>query len=83
VFGVTYLAARIMKLRYGDAIPAAIIAGSNHFEVAIAVATTLFGVASGAALATTVGVLTEVPIMLLLVWLSLKTRKTFPKSLQQ
>jgi ACR3 family arsenite transporter len=82
VFGITYLAARIMKLKYGDAIPAAIIAGSNHFEVAIAVATTLFGVASGAALATVVGVLTEVPIMLLLVWISLLTRKTFPKALQ-
>jgi len=82
VFGITYLAARIIKLRYADAIPAAIIAGSNHFEVAIAVATTLFGVASGAALATVVGVLTEVPIMLLLVWISLTTRKTFPKHLQ-
>lgn len=82
VFGITYLAARVMKLRYGDAIPAAIIAGSNHFEVAIAVATTLFGVASGAALATVVGVLTEVPIMLSLVWISLITRKTFAKHLQ-
>jgi len=82
VFGITYLVARIMKLRYADAIPAAIIAGSNHFEVAIAVATTLFGVASGAALATVVGVLTEVPIMLFLVWISLATRKTFPKDLQ-
>ena len=82
VFGITYLTARIMKLRYVDAIPAAIIAGSNHFEVAVAVATTLFGVASGAALATVVGVLTEVPIMLLLVWISLLTRKTFPKHLQ-
>ena len=78
VFGATYVAARLMKLRYEDAIPSAIIAGSNHFEVAIAVATTLFGVASGAALATVVGVLTEVPIMLLLVWLSLATRRTFP-----
>ncbi|NWF77661.1 MAG: ACR3 family arsenite efflux transporter [Chloroflexi bacterium] len=82
VFGITYLAARIMKLRYGDAIPAAIIAGSNHFEVAIAVATTLFGVTSGAALATVVGVLTEVPIMLFLVRISLLTRKTFPEHLQ-
>jgi ACR3 family arsenite transporter len=82
VFGITYLAARIMKLRYADAVPAAIIAGSNHFEVAIAVATTIFGVASGAALATVVGVLTEVPIMLFLVWISLVTRKTFPKHLQ-
>jgi len=82
VFGITYLVARVMKLRYADAIPAAIIAGSNHFEVAIAVATTLFGVASGAALATVVGVLTEVPIMLSLVAISLLTRKTFPKHLQ-
>ncbi|MFC1934735.1 ACR3 family arsenite efflux transporter [Chloroflexota bacterium] len=82
VFGITYLAARIMNLRYVDAIPVAIIAGSNHFEVAIAVATTLFGVASGATLATVVGVLTEVPIMLFLVWISLLTRKTFPKHLQ-
>jgi len=82
VFGITYIAARILKFRYVDAIPAAIIAGSNHFEVAIAVATTIFGVASGAALATVVGVLTEVPIMLLLVWISLLTRKTFPKHLQ-
>ena len=71
VFGITYLAARIMKLRYADAIPAALIAGSNHFEVAIAVATTLFGVTSGAALATVVGVLTEMPIMLFLLWISL------------
>jgi ACR3 family arsenite transporter len=79
VFGITYFAARIIKLRYEDAIPSAIIAGSNHFEVAIAVATTLFGAASGAALATVVGVLTEVPIMLLLVYISLAVRKTFPE----
>ena len=82
VFGITYLAARIMKLRYADAIPAALIAGSNHFEVAIAIATTLFGVASGAALATVVGVLTEMPIMLFLVWISLLTRKALPRHLQ-
>ena len=81
VFGITYVAARLMKLQYEDAIPSAIIAGSNHFEVAIAVATTLFGVASGAVLATVVGVLIEVPIMLLLVRISLATKKTFPKPL--
>ena len=79
VFGVIYILARILKLRYEDAAPAAIIAGSNHFEVAIAVATTVFGVQSGAALATVVGVLTEVPIMLSLVWLCRATRRTFPK----
>jgi ACR3 family arsenite transporter len=78
VFGVTYVTARLLKFRYEDAAPVAIIAGSNHFEVAIAVATTLFGVASGAALATVVGVLTEVPIMLGLVWLCKATKRTFP-----
>jgi ACR3 family arsenite transporter len=77
VFGVTYFVGRVLKLSYEDAAPAAIIAGSNHFEVAIAVAITLFGVTSGAALATVVGVLTEVPFMLLLVQLCKATRKTF------
>ena len=66
-----------MNLTYEDAAPAAIIAGSNHFEVAIAVSTTLFGVTSGAALATVVGLLTEVPFMLFLVWLCRKTRVLF------
>ena len=79
VFGVTYLAGRFMKLTYEDAAPAAIIAGSNHFEVAIAVATTLFGVTSGAALATVVGVLTEVPFMLILVQLCKATRGSFKR----
>ena len=77
VFGVTYFAARMMRLGYEDAAPAAIIAGSNHFEVAIAVAITIFGVNSGAALATVVGVLTEVPFMLILVQLCKATRNTF------
>ncbi len=77
VFGVTYFAARVMHLSYEDAAPAAIIAGSNHFEVAIAVAITLFGVTSGAALATVVGVLTEVPFMLILVQLCKATKGTF------
>jgi ACR3 family arsenite transporter len=83
VFGITYVAARFLRLTYEDAAPAAIIAGSNHFEVAIAVSTTLFGVASGAALATVVGVLTEVPIMLGLVWLCRATRGTFRKPLPE
>jgi ACR3 family arsenite transporter len=82
VLRITYVAARILKSRYADAIPAAIIAGSSHFEVAVAVAATLFGVASDAALATVVGVLSEVPIMLLLAGISLLTRKTFLKHLQ-
>jgi len=77
VFAITYLISKPIKLSYEDAAPTAIIAGSNHFEVAIAVATTLFGVTSGAALATVVGVLTEVPIMLFLVWLCKHTRGFF------
>ncbi len=77
VFGITYIAARVMRLTYEDAAPAAIIAGSNHFEVAIAVAITLFGVSSGAALATVVGVLTEVPFMLIRVQLCKVTKGTF------
>jgi len=77
VFALTYLVAKIIGIGYEDAAPSALIAGSNHFEVAIAVATTLFGVKSGAALATVVGVLTEVPIMLFLVWLCKKTRGFF------
>jgi ACR3 family arsenite transporter len=77
VFAITYLIAKPIKLGYEDAAPTAIIAASNHFEVAIAVSTTLFGLNSGASLATVVGVLTEVPIMLFLVWLCRRTRGFF------
>ncbi len=77
VFALTYLLSKVVGLGYEDAAPTTLIAGSNHFEVAIAVATTLFGVASGAALATVVGVLTEVPIMLFLVYLCRRTRGFF------
>ena len=77
VFALTYLTSRPIRLAYEDAAPTAIIAGSNHFEVAVAVATTIFGLSSGAALATVVGVLTEVPFMLFLVWLCKKTRALF------
>jgi ACR3 family arsenite transporter len=77
VFAITYLISKPIKLGYEDAAPTAIIAASNHFEVAIAVATTLFGLNSGASLATVVGVLTEVPIMLFLVWLCKRTRGFF------
>jgi ACR3 family arsenite transporter len=83
VFGVTYFVARMMHLTYEDAAPAAIIAGSNHFEVAIAVATTLFGLTSGAALATVVGVLTEVPFMLMLVQLCKATQNTFSRRISE
>jgi len=80
VFVVTYVLAKIMRLRYVDAAPAAIVAGSNHFEVAIAVATTLFGLNSGAALGTVVGVLTEVPLMLFIVFLCKRTKGFFEYS---
>ncbi len=77
VFGLTYLISKPIHLSYEDAAPTAIIAGSNHFEVAIAVAITIFGLSSGAVLATVVGVLTEVPFMLFLVWLCRKTKGFF------
>jgi len=77
VFALTYLISKPIRLSYEDAAPTAIIAGSNHFEVAVAVASTVFGLSSGAALATVVGVLTEVPFMLFLVWLCRKTRGFF------
>jgi ACR3 family arsenite transporter len=80
IFALTYLVSRPIRLSYEDAAPTAIIAGSNHFEVAVAVATTIFGLSSGAALATVVGVLTEVPFMLFLVWLCRKTKNFFYQS---
>ena len=77
IFGVTYLLAKLLKLRYADAAPSAMIGASNHFEVAIATATMLYGLSSGAALATVVGVLIEVPLMLMLVRICLRTRAWF------
>jgi len=78
IFALGYALARILKFRYEDAAPAAMIGASNHFEVAIATAVMLFGLSSGAALATVVGVLIEVPVMLMLVKFCLKTQKFFP-----
>lgn len=77
IFSLTYALARFINLEYEDAAPSAQIGASNHFEVAIAVAITLFGIESGAALATVVGVLIEVPVMLLLVRICLRTRNWF------
>lgn len=79
IFWITYLGSKAIGLRYEDAAPSAQIGASNHFEVAIAVAIMLFGLSSGAALATVVGVLMEVPVMLLLVKVSLKTQHWFEK----
>ncbi len=80
IFGLGYGLARLLKLTYEDAAPSAMIGASNHFEVAIATAAMLFGLSSGAALATVVGVLIEVPVMLMLVKICLKTQAWFPKT---
>jgi ACR3 family arsenite transporter len=79
IFLLGYGLAKIFKLNYKDAAPAAMIGASNHFEVAIATSTMLFGLSSGAALATVVGVLIEVPVMLMLVKICLRTENWFPK----
>jgi len=78
IFWLGYGLARLFRLDYRNAAPAAMIGASNHFEVAIATATMLFGLSSGAALATVVGVLIEVPVMLMLVRICLKTKNWFP-----
>ena len=67
IFLLGFGLAKVLNLSYEDAAPSAMIGASNHFEVAIATATMLFGLSSGAALATVVGVLIEVPVMLMLV----------------
>ena len=77
IFWLGYGLARLLRLRYEDAAPAAMIGASNHFEVAIATAAMLFGLSSGAALATVVGVLIEVPVMLMLVRICLRTQGWF------
>ncbi|NOR55957.1 MAG: ACR3 family arsenite efflux transporter [Sulfurovum sp.] len=78
IFSLGYFVfSRWLKLSYQDAAPVALIGASNHFEVAIATAVILFGLSSGAALATVVGVLIEVPLMLMLVSLCKRTRHIF------
>lgn len=79
IFLISYVAALKMKLSYEDAAPAALIGASNHFEVAIATAVMLFGLNSGAALATVVGVLIEVPVMLMLVEICKRSAMWFPR----
>lgn len=81
IFAIGYIGAKLLKLKYEDAAPSAMIGASNHFEVAIATAATLYGISSGAALTTVVGVLIEVPVMLLLVKICLKSKNWFkPKT---
>jgi ACR3 family arsenite transporter len=77
IFGLGYGLSKLLRLSYRDAAPSAMIGASNHFEVAIATATMLFGLSSGAALATVVGVLIEVPVMLMLVRICLMTQSWF------
>ncbi|MBS3761998.1 MAG: ACR3 family arsenite efflux transporter [Planctomycetes bacterium] len=80
IFWLGYGLAKLLKLDYEDAAPAAMIGASNHFEVALATAAMLFGLQSGAALATVVGVLIEVPVMLMLVKICLHTTSWFPRN---
>jgi len=77
IFALSYLAAKRLRLAHNIAAPASLIGASNFFELAVAVAISLFGLHSGAALATVVGVLVEVPVMLSLVYFANRTRPWF------
>lgn len=77
IFAIAYWLAKRFKLPHNVAAPACMIGTSNFFELAVAVAISMFGLNSGAALATVVGVLVEVPVMLSLVWFVNKTRHWF------
>jgi ACR3 family arsenite transporter len=77
IFFIAYLASKALKLPHDIAAPAGMIGASNFFELAVAVAISLFGTKSPAALATIVGVLTEVPVMLILVRIANKTKCWF------
>ncbi|MFC7290195.1 ACR3 family arsenite efflux transporter [Hirschia litorea] len=79
IFALAYGAAWVWKVPHNVAAPCAMIGTSNFFELAVAVAISLFGLSSGAALATVVGVLVEVPVMLSLVAFANRTRSKFPK----
>lgn len=78
IFAIAYAWAWLWRVPFGTAAPAALIGTSNFFELAVAVAISLFGLHSGAALATVVGVLVEVPVMLSLVAFANRTRRHFP-----
>ena len=80
IFAIGYGAAKLLNLNHEIAAPACLIGTSNFFELAVAVAISLYGLDSGAALATVVGVLVEVPVMLSLVYFVNKTKKYFPSN---
>lgn len=80
IFAITYGAAKLLQLPHNIAAPACLIGTSNFFELAVAVAISLFGLDSGAALATVVGVLVEVPVMLSLVAIINQTGNWFARS---
>jgi ACR3 family arsenite transporter len=80
IFFIAYIPSKLLKLPHNIAAPAGMIGASNFFELAVAVAIALFGMESPAALATTVGVLTEVPIMLILVKVANNTKHWFPET---
>jgi ACR3 family arsenite transporter len=79
IFGIAYLAGYFWNVKHNVAAPGAMIGASNFFELAVAVAISLFGLQSGATLATVVGVLVEVPLMLTLVNIANKTKNWFEK----
>jgi len=79
IFFIAYFASKALKLTHDVAAPAGMIGASNFFELSVAVAIALFGTTSPAAIATVVGVLTEVPIMLILVKIANKTTHWFPQ----
>jgi len=79
IFGIAYGWAYLWKVPHSVAAPGAMIGASNFFELSVAVAVSLFGLTSGAALATVVGVLVEVPVMLTLVKIANRSRRFFPE----
>ena len=82
IFTIAYFACKLWKIHHSVSAPAAMIGASNFFELAVATAIALFGIQSGAALATVVGVLVEVPVMLALVAIANRTRQWFPESVK-
>ena len=78
IFAISFVGAKVLRLPHNIAGPACLIGTSNFFELAVAVAISLFGLNSGAALATVVGVLVEVPVMLSLVAIINRTQHWFP-----